>query len=140
MTNDQWIAVIETFLGGAIPGLLLHLFGVAGKTWARGLLSILPDIIGMIRRARGLAGAPGAPKPTPVPPAALALLLLPFLGCGAKQEQARDIAACLAQFNGELGGQSTCDAIVRSIAVVLARDPKCSELLLHGLQCGKDGG
>lgn len=54
-----------------------------------------------------------------------------------------DVAACLAQFNGELGGATTCDAIVRSIAAVISRDSKCSELLMHGLRCEapkKDGG
>ena len=41
---------------------VLHVFGVAAAPWARALLSMLPDIVGAIRRAQGKAGAPGAPN------------------------------------------------------------------------------
>lgn len=52
-----------------------------------------------------------------------------------------DIASCLAELNGELGGATTCEAIVRAITTVVSRDGRCSKLLLHGLKCeGKDGG
>lgn len=148
MTFDQVLAILESISGAAALGTLFHLFGWAAKPWGRIVLSILPDVIGLIRRAKGLAGAPGAPNvPPPVPPAAALFLLFvasDAVACGnPKPLPPQDVAICLAQFNGELAGQTSCDAIIRSIAVVLARDSRCSELLLHGLRCEqgpKDGG
>jgi hypothetical protein len=149
MTLDQVLAIIESISGAAAFGTVFHLLGWAAKPWGRVVLSILPDVIGLIRRAKGLAGAPGAPNvPPPAgPAAAIALLVFATSGAAAcshpKPLPSQDIAICLAQFNGELAGQVSCDAIIRSIAAVLSRDAKCSELLLHGLRCEqgpKDGG
>ena len=54
----------------------------------------------------------------------------------------QDISLCLLKMNAALNGASTCEAIVRAITSTVIDDPRCSELLLHGLQCTgpKDGG
>ncbi len=41
---------------------VLHVSGLAAAPWARALLSLLPDIVGAVRRAQGKAGAVGAPN------------------------------------------------------------------------------
>lgn len=143
MTFEQVLSILEVFLAGSAPGLIFHLIGWAAKPWARGVLSILPDIVGMVRRLQGKAGAPGAPN-VPGPPTfpTLLLLVLALPGCGGSRPPPEALAVCLVQMNEELAGQSTCEAIVRAISTVVARNEKCSELLLHGLRCtnGKDGG
>lgn len=142
MTFDQFLTILEIFASGAAPGLILHVLGWAAKPWARGLLSILPDLVGLVRRLQGKAGAPGAPNVKPVVPL---ITLALFLGCGGGQHPQlppADVTACLFKLNSALGGQTTCDAIVRAIATVITEDEKCSDLLLQGLRCTdrKDGG
>lgn len=60
MDTAQRIELFLTLVTLVSPAL--HLLGVAAQPWARSLLSILPDLIGMVRRAQGKAGAPGAPN------------------------------------------------------------------------------
>ena len=62
MTFEQALNILEVILAGAAPGLLIHVFGLAAKPWARALLSLIPDLIGAYRRAKGKAGAEGAPN------------------------------------------------------------------------------
>ena len=62
MDVDKALTILEVFMAGAAPGLLLHMLGWAAKPWARAALSIIPDLIGAYRRAKGLAGAKGAPN------------------------------------------------------------------------------
>ena len=60
MVTAQTVELVLTL--AALVSPVLHLVGVAAQPWARALLSILPDLIGMVRRAQGKAGAPGAPN------------------------------------------------------------------------------
>jgi hypothetical protein len=60
MGTGQAVELILTLAALVSPAL--HLAGLAAQPWARALLSLLPDIIGMVRRAQGKAGAPGAPN------------------------------------------------------------------------------
>jgi hypothetical protein len=145
MTFETFLTLLEGIAAGAVPGLIAHLIGVAGNRWVRAALSILPDLVGMVRRFKGLAGAPGAPNVPPLP----VLLALLLLGCGGSQHPQLPpdkVALCLVRLNDRLAGQTSCDAIVKSIASVVAEDNECSDLLLHGLKCeavaaaGRDGG
>jgi len=60
MSQSQWVELGLTAMALVSP--VLHAFGLAAQPWARVLLSLLPDLVGMIRRAQGKAGAPGAPN------------------------------------------------------------------------------
>jgi hypothetical protein len=60
METAQWVELGLTVATLVSP--VLHIVGVAAKPWARVVLSLLPDLVGMIRRAQGKAGAPGAPN------------------------------------------------------------------------------
>jgi len=60
MDTAQTVELVVALAALVSPAL--HLIGVAAQPWARALLSILPDLIGMYRRAKGKAGAPGAPN------------------------------------------------------------------------------
>jgi hypothetical protein len=139
MTIDQALTILEVLIGGAAPGVLLHVLGLAAKPWARALLSLIPDLIGAVRRAKGKAGAEGAPN-VRVP---LPLLLLLTLGCGGHpQLPPEKLALCLTRMNDRLMGRTSCEDIVKAITSVVSEDSACSELLFHGLKCEgpKDGG
>lgn len=60
MGTAQWVELALTSATMVSP--VLHVFGIAGEPWARALLSLLPDLVGAVRRAQGKAGAPGAPN------------------------------------------------------------------------------
>jgi hypothetical protein len=57
---DRWIEL--GVLGATLLSPILHVLGLASQPWARTILSLLPDVVGAVRRAQGKAGAPGAPN------------------------------------------------------------------------------
>ena len=60
MDTAQTVELVLVLASMVSP--VLHVFKLAAHPWARALLSLLPDLVGAIRRAQGKAGAPGAPN------------------------------------------------------------------------------
>ena len=64
MTVEQIVEIAASVILVALPPVL-HAAGVASQPWARVCLSLVVDVVGAYRRAKGQAGAAGAPNAEP---------------------------------------------------------------------------